>query len=504
VVARDAATAGAVRTAALLEQLEGEADDADDTLRALAQGIYPPLLEAEGLGAAVTAQAARSTLPVTVHATGLPRYPADVEVAVYFCILEALQNAAKYAQASSVHVRLEQRDDGLWFEVADDGIGFDPHHTGHGSGLTGIAARLDTIDGTLQIRSRPGTGTRITGHIPTTPPAASTEAAGRRRSRHERGPVDGPAVLARTGGGSRRTGAGSRCTGGSVIGGALALWAAALVTFLVLVVAYDLDFFGPLGGPWLLASARSRSPGAVIGWHRPGHVIALLFLVLGIAAPLANTLIALALGPFASPSDGAADAARRASVAATSMVFPLVPLAIVLFPDGRLPSPRWRWLPWLVGLASVLGGTAAFAAGGWGGDVDQTAVGAPFGGDLLGIAEVLSPLFFALIPVLLVSSGVAAVLRYRRRDAVTRQQLKWLALAALVLVLIVVWLVGHRGRGGDPAGLAGDRDVRGRRVRSRSAPPSRSCATGSTTSTSSSAGPSCSSPSRRSSPGCTP
>ncbi len=168
-VARAAATAGAVRTAALLEQLEGEADDADDTLRALGQGIYPPLLEAEGLGVAVAAQAARSTLPVTVHASGLPRYPGEVEVAVYFSILEALQNAAKYAQASSVHVRLEPRGDGLWFEVADDGIGFDPHHTSHGSGLTGIAARLDTIDATLNIHSHPGTGTRITGHVPTPP-----------------------------------------------------------------------------------------------------------------------------------------------------------------------------------------------------------------------------------------------------------------------------------------------------------------------------------------------
>jgi signal transduction histidine kinase len=171
VVAQDAATAGAVRTAALLEQLEDEADDADDTLRTLAQGIYPPLLEAEGLGPAVAAQAARSALPVTVHATGLPRYPAEVEVAVYFSILEALQNAAKYAQASSVHVRLEQRDDGLRFEVADDGIGFDPHHTSHGSGLTGITARLDTLDGTLHIRSHPGTGTNLTGHVPATPAA---------------------------------------------------------------------------------------------------------------------------------------------------------------------------------------------------------------------------------------------------------------------------------------------------------------------------------------------
>jgi signal transduction histidine kinase len=225
-----------------------------------------------------------------------------------------------------------------------------------------------------------------------------------------------------------------------VIGGALVLWAVGLVAFLVLLVVYDLDFFGPVGGPWLLSFGSFAVAGAVIGWHRPGHVIALLFLLLGIVAPLSNTLIALALGPFAAHPMELRTLLAGLSVTATSLIFPLVPLAIVLFPDGRLPSPRWRWLPWLAGLAGVLGGTAAFAAGGWGGDVDQTAVGAPFGGDLLGIAEVLSPLFFALVPVLVVSSGVAVVLRYRRSGAVTRQQLKWLALAALVLVLIIIWL----------------------------------------------------------------
>jgi signal transduction histidine kinase len=238
-----------------------------------------------------------------------------------------------------------------------------------------------------------------------------------------------------------------------VIGGALALWAGAMVTFLVLVVAYDLDFFGPLGGPFVLGFGSFAITGAVIGWHRPGHVLALLFLVLGLAAPLANILIALALGPLAAEPLALRTLLVAPSVAATSMVFPLLPLAIVLFPDGRLPSPRWRWLPWLVGIASALGGTAAFAAGAWGGDVDQAALlGAPFGGNLLGAAATLSPLFFALLPALLVSSGVAAVLRFRRGDGVTRQQLKWLALAALVLVLIVVWLVVTLGAVATPPG----------------------------------------------------
>ena len=226
----------------------------------------------------------------------------------------------------------------------------------------------------------------------------------------------------------------------SVIGGALAVWAAGMVAVIGLIVAYDLDFFGPVGGPWIVGFGPFVIAGAVIGWHRPGHVIALLFLVVGMLTPLANILIALALGPFAAHPMELRTLLGALSVMTSTLLFPLVPLAIVLFPDGRLPSPRWRWLPWLAGLAGVLGGTAAFAAGAWGGDLEQTWIGPPFGGDLLGIAEVLSPLFFTLVPVLIVSSGVAVVLRYRRSDAVTRQQLKWLVLAALVLVLIVIWL----------------------------------------------------------------
>ena len=163
------AGADAARVAALLKQLEGDTDDAVNTLRTLAQGIYPPVLEAEGLGAAVAAHANRSTLPITAHAPGLPRYPSEIETAVYFSVLEALQNAAKYAHASSVHAWLEQRDDELWFEVSDDGVGFDPLDTNHGSGLKGIAERLDTIGGSVEVRSRPGAGTRVIGRVPVVP-----------------------------------------------------------------------------------------------------------------------------------------------------------------------------------------------------------------------------------------------------------------------------------------------------------------------------------------------
>jgi signal transduction histidine kinase len=161
-----ACDAHADRTAELLEQLEVEADDAVVTLRGLAQGIYPPVLGAQGLLAALSAQASASPVPVTVHAPGLPRHTPEVEAAVYFSVLEALQNAAKYAQASSVHVRLEQHDSQLCFEVDDDGVGFDAREDTHGSGLRGIADRLDTVGGTLQVHSSPGAGTRVRGTVP--------------------------------------------------------------------------------------------------------------------------------------------------------------------------------------------------------------------------------------------------------------------------------------------------------------------------------------------------
>jgi signal transduction histidine kinase len=238
----------------------------------------------------------------------------------------------------------------------------------------------------------------------------------------------------------------------SVIGGALVLWAAAMVTVFTLIVVYDLDFFGPVGGPWLVSFGSWAIPGAVIGWKRPGHVIALIFLVVAIVTALANGLLALALGPLAGQPMELRTLLGALSYLASTMLLPLVLLALVLFPDGRLPSRRWRWLPWLVGLACLFGGPAAFAAGGWGGDVNQTAIGPPFGGDLLGIAAVLSPLFFSLLPILIVSSALAVVVRYRRGDAVTRQQLKWLALAALVIMLIFVWLLTTHGMVATTAG----------------------------------------------------
>jgi signal transduction histidine kinase len=149
----------------LLTQIDAEIQTALDDLRDLARGIYPPLLIDEGLGAALDAQARRSLVPTTVRADGLGRYAPEVEAAVYFSCLEALQNVAKYAEANSATVILAQSNGHLTFEVVDDGRGFDPAAERTGTGLQGIADRLGALHGEVTIRSEPGAGTRVRGRI---------------------------------------------------------------------------------------------------------------------------------------------------------------------------------------------------------------------------------------------------------------------------------------------------------------------------------------------------
>jgi signal transduction histidine kinase len=149
----------------LASQLQAEATDALEDLRDLARGIYPPLLADQGLPAALEAQARKSPVPVSVMPDGVGRYAPEVESAVYFCCLEALQNVAKYAEAGRVEVRLSASEQSLSFEVSDDGCGFDPG-TAKGSGLQGMADRLDALGGTLSVRSEPGSGTSVVGRVP--------------------------------------------------------------------------------------------------------------------------------------------------------------------------------------------------------------------------------------------------------------------------------------------------------------------------------------------------
>jgi signal transduction histidine kinase len=97
---------------------------------------------------------------------GVARYAAEIEAAVYFSVLEALQNVAKYADAEHTTVSLDDDDGWVTFAVEDDGRGFDPSSVAYGTGLQGIADRIAALDGELDIRSRPGEGTVIAARIP--------------------------------------------------------------------------------------------------------------------------------------------------------------------------------------------------------------------------------------------------------------------------------------------------------------------------------------------------
>jgi signal transduction histidine kinase len=154
------------RTAAMLSELKAEAVQALEDLRDLARGIYPPLLADRGLPAALEAQARKSPVPATVESDSVGRYSQEVEATVYFCALEALQNVAKYAEAGAVVIRLAATDGQLSFEVADDGKGFDGAKTGYGTGLQGMADRVEAVGGSLTVRSAPGEGTTVTGRVP--------------------------------------------------------------------------------------------------------------------------------------------------------------------------------------------------------------------------------------------------------------------------------------------------------------------------------------------------
>jgi len=162
----EAAAQPETKVRALITQLKQDADVALDTMRELARGIYPPLLASEGLETALRAQIRRIPVPVELQLDDVPRQPREVEGAVYFCCLEALQNVAKYAQASHVHVRLWTEDAKLAFRVQDDGNGFDPVRVPYGSGLQNMRDRLEALGGSLEVSSVPGRGTTVSGTIP--------------------------------------------------------------------------------------------------------------------------------------------------------------------------------------------------------------------------------------------------------------------------------------------------------------------------------------------------
>ncbi|BAW06995.1 sensor histidine kinase [Nocardia seriolae] len=155
-------------------ELIGEAGELLQTaiaeIRRLAQGIYPPLLARDGLLAALPAAAARATVPVRVRVDRVGRYRPDIETALYYCCLEAIQNSAKHGgPGTAVTIAANQYGSTLLLTITDTGCGFDSATATEGSGLTNMKDRRSVIGGTLTVDSAPGMGTRLTAAVATRP-----------------------------------------------------------------------------------------------------------------------------------------------------------------------------------------------------------------------------------------------------------------------------------------------------------------------------------------------
>ncbi len=154
-------------TAALLDELRGDVVETLAELRDLAHGIYPPLLREHGLGDALRSAAGHAVRPTTVDVATDRRFAPGAEAAVYFCCLEAMQNAGKHAGPdATVTVHVGLNGTGLEFEVCDDGAGFDPATAGRSHGFVNMRDRLGALGGRLTVDSGPGRGTVVRGTLP--------------------------------------------------------------------------------------------------------------------------------------------------------------------------------------------------------------------------------------------------------------------------------------------------------------------------------------------------
>jgi signal transduction histidine kinase len=169
-LARQVLASNPGHTSALLDEIDTQVVDALETLRTLARGVFPALLADRGLAPALRAHLAKSSnfarLDVDAR-LARSRFDPRIEAAIYFCCLEALQNAAKHAPEAAVTLRLAEQGSSLIFEVRDEGPGFFTATSARtGTGLQGMADRLAAVDGVLAVQSEPGRGTTITGRVP--------------------------------------------------------------------------------------------------------------------------------------------------------------------------------------------------------------------------------------------------------------------------------------------------------------------------------------------------
>jgi signal transduction histidine kinase len=152
---------------ARLDRLGADLEEAIDDLRNVARGLYPQLLSRYGIAEALATVTEGGAMPVDITDAGLARHAEGVELTVYFCCLEAVQNAVKHAGlGAAVRVRLSEDREGIHFSVEDDGVGFDADAVEHSGGLANLADRVAAAGGTLRVETAPGRGTRVSGSVP--------------------------------------------------------------------------------------------------------------------------------------------------------------------------------------------------------------------------------------------------------------------------------------------------------------------------------------------------
>ena len=179
-LARQVLDTAPARTGSLLDEISGQVDEALDTLRTLARGIFPPVLADRGLVPALRAHLARSASPAQLDAdasVARMRFDPRIEAATYFCCLEALQNTAKHAAGAPVNVHIEADHALLAWEVCDEGPGFDTQTAHSGTGLEGMLDRMASVGGTLEVVSVIGKGTTIRGRTPLDGVGSDTQVA---------------------------------------------------------------------------------------------------------------------------------------------------------------------------------------------------------------------------------------------------------------------------------------------------------------------------------------
>ena len=159
-------------------RIAAELDGAIDDLREISRGIHPAILSEGGLGPALRTLARRSAVPVELDAPADARFPAEIEVAAYYVVSEALTNTTKHAGASRATIVVEERDGTLHLSVGDDGIG--GAEPARGSGLLGLRDRVEALGGSIHVSSPRGDGTLVVVELPVRPerPVEAESASG--------------------------------------------------------------------------------------------------------------------------------------------------------------------------------------------------------------------------------------------------------------------------------------------------------------------------------------